>query len=260
MKAKKLKGCIGIIARLGSKRLKDKHLIDINNHPVISYLIQRIKKEFFKEISNKQLEIFILTGSQDLNQKLAETAFEYGISIYFGNDTNIPMRMLELLTNKKFNFIIGIDGDDVLCAPEGMREIYDSILSGNQYVKTIDYPFGMNSMGLTKSFLVNSLKEKEDWNLETGWGWIFDKNKCKQLSRMTEPDERLRFTLDYPEDFSFFEKIIMSELDVLNQNTADIIGFVMEKKIFLENMHLNNKYWENVRTQQSLEIQGSNNG
>ena len=49
----KLKGCIGIIARLGAKRLKEKHLIESNGKPIISYLIERIKKEFVHEISEK---------------------------------------------------------------------------------------------------------------------------------------------------------------------------------------------------------------
>ena len=165
-----------------------------------------------------------------------------------------------MLTNKKFNFIISVDGDDILCSPEGMREVYMSILSGNKYVKTINYPFGMNSMGISKVFLENSLKEKEDWNLETGWGWIFKEKECKKIGHSTKLDERLRFTLDYPEDLQFFKKIINSELDVLNQNTAEIIDLVIKKKIFLENMHLNNKYWENFRTQRSSEIKGVING
>ena len=40
----------------------------------------------------------------------------------------------------------------------------------------------------------------------------------------------------------------MSDLDVLNQNTTDIIDFVINNKIFLENMHVNRDYWENFKT------------
>ena len=119
----KLKGCIGIIARLGSMRLKDKHLIESNGKPIISYLIERIKYEFAREISEEYLEIFILTGEQKQNQKLVILAEEYKISSYCGHDTNIPIRMSELVTNKDFDFIINIDGDDILCAPEGVRQV-----------------------------------------------------------------------------------------------------------------------------------------
>ena len=76
--------------------------MDINDQPVISYLIQRIKNEFSKETYKKQLEIFILTGNKRLNERLADVANKYGISVYFGHDLNIPLRMFDLLTKKDF--------------------------------------------------------------------------------------------------------------------------------------------------------------
>tara|TARA_B100000315_G_C14580895_1_gene590416 strand:- start:1101 stop:1883 length:783 start_codon:yes stop_codon:yes gene_type:complete len=260
MKKSLQSGCIGIIARLGSKRLTDKHLIKINKQPIITYLIRRIKNHFIKEINQHDLRIFILTGEENINKRLGALTEECGISIYYGDNKNIPNRMLEVINKYLFDYIITVDGDDVLCALEGIRKIYDSIHSGNKYVKTINYPFGMNSMGMTKVFLENSLQGREKQNLETGWGWIFNENECKNIGHSTKVDERLRFSLDYPEDLSFFKKLIQSELDILNKNTAEIIDFVIKKKIFLENMHLNNEYWENFRTQKSSEIKGVING
>ena len=251
---KKQQGCIGIIARLGSKRLNDKHLININDQPIISYLIQRIKKEFVKEIKNEQIEIFILTGNRRINKQLGQIAIENDISIYFGHNTNIPRRMFGIIKEKFFNFIISVDGDDILCAPEGMRQVYNSILEGNQYVKTVGYPFGMNSMGMTKNFLSNSLNGKGDRNLETGWGWIFDEKQCKNIGDTIPSDERLRFTLDYPDDLVFFKNIINSNLDVLSVSTSDLINFVLKNKIYFKNMDLNKEYWEKFKTQKLLEM------
>ena len=230
--------------------------MDINDQPVISYLIQRIKNEFSKETYKKQLEIFILTGNQKLNERLADVANKYGISVYFGHDLNIPLRMFDLLTKKDFDFIISVDGDDILCAPEGMRKIYDAILAGNQYVKTIDYPFGMNSMGISKSFIGNSLKGKQNQKLETGWGWIFDENQCKVIKIKKMQDKRLRFTLDYPADYKFFDNIISSLDEINNLTSSEIIEYVVKKKIYLENTHLNKEYWENFNSQKLLEMNG----
>ena len=249
-------GCIGILARCGSKRLHDKHLLEINGQPVISYLIQRLKNEFYKEISKKQLEIFILTGNQKTNQRLADVAYKYEISVYFGHDLNIPLRMVDLIKNKKFDFILSVDGDDPLCSPEGMRKVYDDILAGNQYVKTVDYPFGMNSMGISKTFIENSLKGKENKRLETGWGWIFNENQCKIIKTNIIQDKRLRFTLDYSADYKFFNKIICSLDPIDNLTSSEIIEYVVKKKIYLENTHLNKDYWENFNTQKLLEMTG----
>jgi spore coat polysaccharide biosynthesis protein SpsF (cytidylyltransferase family) len=249
------KACLGIIARLGSKRLKDKHLSNTCGRPIISYLIQRIKREFYDEIIGDQLEIFILTGNESNNGKFAEIANEHGISVFFGNDSNVPLRILELLNNKSYNFFIGIDGDDILCAPEGMRKVYDSMVLGSKYVRTIDYPFGMNSMGICKNFLADALKGKEHRNLETGWGWIFDDSLCEEIGDQIKQDERLRFTLDYPEDLLFFNNIISSKLDVY-ASTRDIIEFVIENELFLNNMFLNELYWENFNSEKLSEMKG----
>jgi spore coat polysaccharide biosynthesis protein SpsF len=254
------KGCIAIIARLGSKRLKDKHLMEIKGQPIISYLIQRIKKEFSVEVNKNHLEIFILTGELKNNQRLLNVAVKYDISAYCGHDTNIPMRMYELLSNKKLDFIISVDGDDILCAPEGMRQIYDSILSNFKYVKTTDYPFGMNSMGMSKEFLSHSLKNQKNRSLETGWGWIFDENICERVSGGFNKDERLRFTLDYIEDFFFFNNIIISGFDITNTKTKFIINYVTQNNLFNNNMQITKKYWANFNKQLAEEIKGVNRG
>ena len=59
-----MKGCIGIIAKLDSKRLLNKHLIKVNGQPILKYLIDRIKNEFKNEINDKNLNLMILTGSK----------------------------------------------------------------------------------------------------------------------------------------------------------------------------------------------------
>ena len=83
-------GCIGIIARLGSKRLHDKHLIELKGIPIIAYLIERIKYEFSDEINQSLLEVIILTGDRGNNSRLDTVANQCGISIYYGDNNNIP--------------------------------------------------------------------------------------------------------------------------------------------------------------------------
>lgn len=235
----------------------------INGQPIISYLIQRIKNEFFQETSGNHLEIFILTGEQKKNQKLVKLAEDYKISSYCGHNNNIPIRMNELVTNMDFDFIISVDGDDILCAPEGMRQVYNSIKKGNNFIKTTSYPFGMNSMGMSKMFLKNSLdnfKNIETRNVETGWGWVFDEDKCMLIDGGYPKDERLRFTLDYLDDFIFFNKIILSDFDITSVKTKIIIDHVIINRVYSENMYLNTEYWKNFNKQQSEEIKGTNNG
>ena len=105
MKKSLQSGCIGIIARLGSKRLTDKHLIKINKQPIITYLIRRIKNHFIKEINQHDLRIFILTGEENINKRLGALTEECGISIYYGDNKNI-LRFSILIALAACTFIL----------------------------------------------------------------------------------------------------------------------------------------------------------
>lgn len=74
--------------------------------------------------------------------------------------------------------------------------IYDTFLSGADYVKTAGLPFGMNAMGCARSFLESSINNHRHAALETGWGRIFDASMVKTIEMGLTEDERLRFTLD----------------------------------------------------------------
>jgi spore coat polysaccharide biosynthesis protein SpsF (cytidylyltransferase family) len=248
------RGCIVIIARLGSVRLKNKHLILINKKPIISYLIERIKTEFKKEIKLGTLELFIVTGNKSNNMPLNEIGLKHDIKTFFGNDKNIPKRLSEFLKENKFDFLISIDGDDIMCAPEGMRSIFNHLRKGSNYVKTINYPFGMNSTGFERQFLLKSVELNNNKSLETGWGWIFNDSECKEIGEKIILDQRLRFTLDYGEDLFFLKRIIKSELNILESSSEQIIQYVIQHSIFLENQKLNKEYWLNFNLQKQLEI------
>lgn len=238
------KGSIGIIARMGSKRLKDKHLIKINDKPIIAYLIDRIKNEFEKEINENIINISILTGEYAANKIFIEISDAYNISVFFGDDNNIPKRIYEYLQIKSKDYLICVDGDDIFCAPEAIRSVFNSMSNGELYSKTKYFPFGMNTFGIQKKFLLDPLKKNNQNILETGWGSIFDESSCKVLDQFIEPDEKLRFTLDYSDDLIFFKTIILSNPNIREIATEKIINYVHKNKIYELNMHLNQEYWE----------------
>ena len=247
-------GYLGIIARMGSQRLVDKHMIEINQQPIIQYLIDRLSFHLKEEINKNKLQIVILTGSKNKNKLLENIANIWGIKIFYGNDDNIPLRMIDFLKYTKGNFIIPIDGDDILCSPEGIKSIIGRLNEGEEYIQTRGLPFGMNSMGLTTKFLEDSINYINREKLETGWGWIFNKEKCYYIDYELI-DERLRFTLDYLEDLHFFENIILNKIDIISISTKDIIDLVIRKKYYLTNQEINKMYWTNFNKQQKMEME-----
>ncbi|MHB1126565.1 MAG: cytidylyltransferase domain-containing protein [Bacillota bacterium] len=240
-----------INARLGSTRLKKKHILTVNGIPILLFLIRRIKKEFNDEISSGKIFV-VLATSDEIENREFETFNLEGINIFYGSVDNIPLRHLQAAKEFELDNIISIDGDDILCSVKGMRTVYEELNRRKEYIKTINLPFGMNSIGYSRVFLEETLNSSSDLVLETGWGRIFNSEKQHLISvpfSYEKKPELLRFTLDYEEDYLFFKDIIIE----LNENiyTAtdeEIIKIVLLNKIYEINQHLIERYWDNFNS------------
>jgi spore coat polysaccharide biosynthesis protein SpsF (cytidylyltransferase family) len=251
---------IGILitARLGSTRLKEKHLLRVNNKPLILYLIERIQRELHEEIKNKNVQIIIATSDEQENRKF-EILSKVGVSIFYGSVNNIPLRHSQAGIENGVNAIVSIDGDDILCSPKGMREIYKALSHGAHYVKTSNLPFGMNSFGYSFSFLKSAIENHSQDTLETGWGRIFDESQLKDIAiPCSIRNNALRFTLDYEEDFQFFKALIEKCGDkIVQMMDEEIIDIVFKYELFKINEQISKQYWENFYRFQKQEIEQS---
>ena len=138
-----------VLIRLGSKRLHDKHLINTSKGKFLEILLFRIKREFALEIDNRLIKVVIATSDEIHNKELNE----FETDVFFGAINNIPLRQLQCAETFGFQKIISVDGDDILCAPEAMRDIYNALNSEKKFVCTENYPLGINVMGYTTEFL-----------------------------------------------------------------------------------------------------------
>jgi spore coat polysaccharide biosynthesis protein SpsF (cytidylyltransferase family) len=239
----------GIIinARMGSKRLPNKHLLELNNKPILSFLLQRVENEFFKEISSGVLKIIIGTGNRKNNKKFLMFQKEFKCSVFFGHDTNIPSRHLEIAKFYSLDNIINLDGDDILCAPEAIRKVYNLLLEKKPLIQTNGLPFGMNAFGYSREILEKYSSGYKQEILETGWTIIFKDDHFEYINFKNIPKTEIRATLDYMEDFEFF-KIVLSNVNCF-QSTSEIIKLIISKQYQKINIHLNEKYWENFRNE-----------
>lgn len=251
---------IGILitARLGSTRLRQKHLLPVNDQPLIHYLIERIRWEFAKEIKENDVQIVIATSDEQESRKFAEFS-NSSLAVFYGSINNIPLRHSQAAASHGLDAMVSIDGDDILFSPKGMREVYRALSRGAQYVKTSNLPFGMNSSGYAASFLVSSIKNHTNDTLETGWGRIFDE---KQIIDIVIPfpiqNDALRFTLDYEEDYQFFKALIEKCGDRIMQMTdEEIVNIVLKEELFRINEPISKQYWENFYRLQKQEMEKS---
>jgi spore coat polysaccharide biosynthesis protein SpsF (cytidylyltransferase family) len=242
-----------ITARLGSTRLSEKHLIEVNQKPLIKWLVERFSIAFKENIEKNDLKIFITTSIKTENKKFESIFDKSEVEVFYGSDENIPLRHLECAVENDIDYIISIDGDDILCSTEASKSVVEKLLSGSSMVQTKGLPLGMNSTGYSKMFLKNSLKGIESNKLETGWGKIFDASKIEFIQLKTDVSiEKIRMTLDYEPDADFFKKVL-SNIDVLNVTDNILIDTILKNKWNQLNNHLDDIYWSNFNKQKQEE-------
>ncbi len=241
-----MKTGIFITARMGSTRLPEKHLLKINGREIMGYLVSRIIHEFSSEIKSNEVLVVIVTGNRNTNFKF-ETSFKESL-VFYGDDDNIPKRHLEAAEFYGIDLIVSVDGDDILCSPNAMREVYNILNEGYVFVKTNGLPLGLNVWGYSTSFLKESLKKNNYSKLETGWGRIFNQTNLKTINFNIKNDDFLRFTLDYKADLDFFTEIIkQSDIDILTIKDDQLIDLVINKNIYKKNMSIAKEYWKNFK-------------
>jgi spore coat polysaccharide biosynthesis protein SpsF len=244
-----------IIARLGSTRLRDKHLIEVNGKTFIEWLAARFLEEFKCEIEKDEVLVFIATSTRTENKKFEDVFNDTPVHVFYGADENIPLRQLECALQHNLANIISIDGDDILCSFEAARKIYNALNTGIPSAKTSGLPIGLNCMGYHTSYLNKILEGRRDGKFETGWGRLFEGTMSDISMSDSQPDERLRFTLDYPEDEVFFATIINQlGVEVTSISDDNLIQFVTGNKLYEINESLREIYINNFNSQKQAEI------
>lgn len=248
---------IFIVARLGSTRLSQKHLVNAGGKTFIEWLAARFLEQFAPEVEQGLVRLCIVTSELDFVNKKFEQLFSGNekVSVFFGSDTNIPLRELQCATTYNCENIVSIDGDDILCSPHAARLVLDKLIAGYNYVGTTGLPLGMNVSGFKTKFLKDSLNNSEHKKLETGWGRIFE-GEPQQKIFLQGDSPALRFTLDYAEDAAFFKAMIegIGE-DILTISDDQIIDYARSAELYKLNAKLNDEYWANFAAQKQKEQQ-----
>lgn len=238
---------IGILvtARMGSTRLTDKHLRDVGGRPALSYLIDRIERAFGLELASGQAVAMIATGNENRNAPLAVVTTGTGVTLFHGDDNNVPLRHLQAAERYGLSGVLSVDGDDLFCAPEAMRAVYKMLTEGASVAKTTGLPLGMNSWGYSTAALAQALSGANQALLETGWGRIFEGIPTRTTELLCPGAEAVRATLDYEEDLAFFTSCILNLPNWQILESVEFVAEIVTRELHLVNAGLNEEYWKN---------------
>lgn len=246
-----------ITARMGSSRLPQKHLVQANQKPLLYWLIARFEHEFEKEIKEQKACLVIATSDKPDNKNFSVATENTTCNIFQGSDDNIPLRHLQCAKHFNLTHVISIDGDDILCSTHAARNVYDQMIKDNQhnYFSVTGLPLGMNLSGYAVSYLEDCLHAQNHKKLETGWGRIFQHpNIWQQSLGSYDIMGDLRFTLDYPEDATFFCEVVNKLKEkIVAIKDEELINFVTENQLYKINTFLKEKYWSNYCTEKQKE-------
>jgi spore coat polysaccharide biosynthesis protein SpsF (cytidylyltransferase family) len=272
-----------ITVRAKSERLVRKHFLPLAGKPVQSLLLDRILAHIRSPSSssttsstsgdNARPTIILCTTTDPEDDAFAELAalFPAGtVHLFRGSPTNIPLRHLQCARSLGLDYVVSVDGDDVLCSVDAMNAVLDALVARKaEYVRTEGLPLGLNAMGYARSFLEKCAPEFEfKQQLDTGWTRFFDAASLHSIDLGHGMVQRIdpavwaafRFTLDYQEDLDFFAAVVekVGGRDAcVAASDARIVEVVIEQQLWKINGSLNDEYWARFQRKKEEEDQSA---
>ncbi len=110
---------MGIIiqARMSSKRLPKKVLMDVNGKPLIQHLLDRLK-------TLQEIQIVVATSLDVSDDVLADYCLEHKIECFRGDLNNVYLRYVDTIRFYKFEAFMRITGDSPLIDPVIVQEAF----------------------------------------------------------------------------------------------------------------------------------------
>lgn len=243
-----MKKAIFITVRTNSTRLPHKCLLKINGQTTIEYLIKSVKRSRLADV------IILCTTELKEDEILCQIASGSGIEYFRGSVKDKLMRWYQATEKFDVEFFVTADGDDLFCEPELIDLAFTQYKRSNSdFIEADKLPCGAFSYGIKTSALKKVCEIKASNDTEMMWGYFKQANlfKIKKLDEVPLPYQRpeIRMTLDYPDDFKFFEAVIKglggAKKDL---NLKDIIDFLdRNPNIIKINQYLQKEFEENQK-------------
>tara|TARA_B110000008_G_C16963428_1_gene561080 strand:+ start:70 stop:756 length:687 start_codon:yes stop_codon:yes gene_type:complete len=207
-----------IQARMGSKRLPGKSLKKINNTPILSWIINSLKRK--KKF--KKFKIIVATTNLKIDDIIAKVSIKHEVNVYRGSHHNVLERYY--LCAKKFalNNIIRLTSDNPFVDTFFLEKmINEHEKNKNDYTSSKDsLPIGlgaemMTHLALQKAYnFSKSDKEKEhvcDYILNNPQKFKIQNLVFKSNSKKIK---NLRLTIDTKEDLIFNRRFCNSKTKI----------------------------------------------
>jgi spore coat polysaccharide biosynthesis protein SpsF len=197
-----------IQARMSSRRLPGKVLLELNGEPTILRIVKRLEKASTVD------EVIVATSLDQSDNKLFEFLNSKGIKCFRGDLEDVLSRFVGVMTNSDAEVIIRITADCPLVMPKLVDQMVRSfLLSDLDYLSNTiipTFPDGLDVEVFTKKALTRldrlSLSSQEREHVTLG---IRNRPEQFKLGNFEGKSDLsgLRWTVDYEEDFVFVSQV-----------------------------------------------------
>ena len=199
-----------IQARMGSSRLPNKALLDIEGKPVLWHVINRLSR------SNSIDEIILATTISPADDAIENFAKENGVKYFRGSENDVLDRYYQCAKTNGADIIVRITADCPLIDPEVVDKVVDYFkghIGEYDYVANVippTYPDGLD----TEVFSFKTLEKA--WNearltseREHVTAYIYKNPKKFRLFNVTNDKDysEFRWTVDTENDLAFVREI-----------------------------------------------------
>jgi len=244
-----MKKAIFVTVRTSSTRLPQKALMKIQGLSTIEHLIRRVKW------SNKCEEVIVCTSNYKEDEIICEIAENNGVKFFAGSLRDKLDRWLQASLKFQVDYFVNVDGDDLFCEPELIdlafeqfeEEGHDFVTANENEIVVGAFTLGARSQSIKKICETKITDDTEAAWLSFSKIDMFNSTLLKNIPKEFKRPE-IRATLDYEEDFRFFEVIISHFLsrNVIKYNLRDIIEYLDQNpEVIKINYHKNKDYLDN---------------
>ena len=220
----KNKIAIFIAARSGSKRLPNKHFLEINsNLRVIDLCILRLKK------SKLVTKIFLCTTKKKEDNKFKNICKLYNIKLFRGSTNNVAKRIIDCANENSIKTIVRITADCPIIDPKLIDQCiklhFNKKSDYTSNTLKLSFPDGLDVEVINLDTLIKSqkisktLSNKEHVTFFIRRSKLFKKYNYKNFVNYSNR----RWTLDYLKDYFFFKKILRYFLSNIYFSWKDLI-------------------------------------
>ncbi len=216
--------CIGIQARLSSKRLPGKVLKKIGRKYLLDLVIERLKRTSLSK------HIFLLTSNRSSDDLIEEYCKKKKIRYYRGDLNNVFKRYKSFLENFNYDAIIRISADSPLIEPELIEGMLEIFKNNNKDIVTNVFPKSFpngQSVEIISSSIFQPIKTK---NLQKDEKEHVTKYFYKNFSKYNIFNFKCPYKHEYPklsidtiDDFTKLKFFIKKKHNVNNLSINDIL-------------------------------------